>query len=148
MKIAVPVKKDNRLNEHFGKCEYYAVYSISKEKKITNIDVLPIPQGCGCRSDIAFILADKGVSLMLAGGMGDGAVNVLKRSGIEVFPGCSGDATELVRQYLSGKIKNEGISCKNHQHHHGHGRNDEKLPDKERHGQRNRHNYGRTIIDS
>ena len=39
--------------------------------------MIPSPQGCGCKSDIAGVLENMGVSVMLAGNMGQGALNVL-----------------------------------------------------------------------
>jgi predicted Fe-Mo cluster-binding NifX family protein len=35
------------------------------------------PEGCGCKSNIAPMLAQMGVNLMLAGNMGMGALGVL-----------------------------------------------------------------------
>ena len=42
--------------------------------------------------------ASDGVTVMLAGGIGGGAINVLNNSGIEVIRGCSGDAGEVVKR--------------------------------------------------
>lgn len=53
------------------------MYKKSDAKKIGS------PEGCGCKSDIARVLATDGVTVMLAGGIGGGAVNVLNNSGIE-----------------------------------------------------------------
>ena len=118
MKIAIPVKNNDQIDNHFGHCESYAIYSISEENKITAIDNLPSKQGCGCKSDIAQVLADQGVSVMLAGGIGNGAINVLKSSGIEVVRGCSGNTTALVNQYILGILRDSGESCTQHDHDH------------------------------
>jgi len=58
---------------------------------------------------------------MLAGGIGGGAINVLNSTGIEVVRGCSGNATELVKQFIAGLIVDSGSSCQQHEHHHGEG---------------------------
>lgn len=122
MKIAVPVGSKNQIDSHFGHCESYGVYTIS-ENEITKVIRIQSPQGCGCKSDIASVLAADGVKIMLAGGIGGGAINVLNNSGIEVIRGCEGDATEAVRQYLQGTVKDSGSSC--HHHHHDHDHNHE-----------------------
>ena len=120
MKIAVPVTVDNHIDSHFGHCESYNVYTISDKNEITDVINVESPQGCGCKSDIASVFAEDGVSLMLAGGIGGGAINVLNSQGIEVIRGCSGDATEVVKLYLSGKVEDSGNSCQQHEeHHHG-----------------------------
>jgi predicted Fe-Mo cluster-binding NifX family protein len=118
MKIAVPVTRENNIDSHFGHCESYNVYSVSENNEITNIRNIASPQGCGCKSDIATVFAADGVTIMLAGGIGDGAINVLGRSGIEVIRGCSGDATEVVKQFLSGSVADSGSSCQQHNDHH------------------------------
>jgi predicted Fe-Mo cluster-binding NifX family protein len=121
MKIAVPVTSENQIDGHFGHCESYGIFTITEEKKIVNVKSVQSPQGCGCKSDIASVLAADGVSLMLAGGIGGGAINVLNNSGIEVIRGCSGDATEVVKLYLKGLVEDSGSSCHQHEEHHKHG---------------------------
>jgi predicted Fe-Mo cluster-binding NifX family protein len=121
MKIAVPVTKENQIDSHFGHCESYGVFTISDKKEISEIKSIESPQGCGCKSDIASVLASDGVSIMLAGGIGGGAINVLNNSGIEVIRGCSGDATEVVKLYLSGLVEDSGSSCLQHDNHHANG---------------------------
>jgi predicted Fe-Mo cluster-binding NifX family protein len=118
MKIAVPVTLDNQIDSHFGHCESYGVFSISEKNDIVEIKSVESPQGCGCKSDIASILASDGVTIMLAGGIGAGAINVLNNSGIEVIRGCSGNATEVVKLYLSGSVEDSGSSCHQHETHH------------------------------
>ena len=118
MKIAVPITQDKMIDGHFGHCEAYGVYTISENKKIADFKTVGSPEGCGCKSDIASVLAADGVTLMLAGGIGGGAVNVLSQNGIQVIRGCSGKADEIVLQYLAGKISDSGSSCSTHEHHH------------------------------
>ena len=123
MKIAVPVTKENQIDGHFGHCESYGVYTITEKKEIAGVENVKSPQGCGCKSNIASVLADDGVSVMLAGGIGGGAINVLNNSGIEVIRGCSGDADEVVKLYLKGLVEDSGSSCHQHEAHHGDGNN-------------------------
>jgi predicted Fe-Mo cluster-binding NifX family protein len=118
MKIAVPVTKENQIDGHFGHCESYGLYTISDKKEIAEIKSVGSPHGCGCKSDIASVLAADGVTMMLAGGIGGGAINVLNYSGIEVIRGCSGDATKVVKLYLAGLVEDSGSSCHQHEAHH------------------------------
>jgi predicted Fe-Mo cluster-binding NifX family protein len=121
MKIAVPITNENQIDSHFGHCESYGVFSISDKNEIAEFIRVQSPQGCGCKSDIASVLAADGVTVMLAGGIGGGAINVLNNSGIEVIRGCAGDATEVVKLYLSGLVEDSGSSCSQHEAHHEHG---------------------------
>ena len=118
MKIAVPVTSENQIDGHFGHCESYGVYTITEKKEISEVKKVQSPEGCGCKSDIASVLASDGVTVMLAGGIGGGAINVLNNSGIEVIRGCAGDASEVVKLYLSGLVEDSGSSCQQHEAHH------------------------------
>ena len=125
MKIAIPVTKENRIDDHFGHCEYYGVYTISEKNEIIDVQTIKSEQGCGCKSNIAGVLANQGVSIMLAGGIGGGAINVLNNWGIEVIRGCSGLAVEVVKAYVSGNLTDSGESCRQHEQHQGHGQGHE-----------------------
>lgn len=118
MKIAVPVTKSNQVDDHFGYCEFYNVYTISEKNEITDVQTIKSEQGCGCKSNIASVLAGQGVSIMLAGGIGEGAINVLGFSGITVVRGCCGNAADIVKLYAEGKINDSGKSCLQHGQHH------------------------------
>jgi predicted Fe-Mo cluster-binding NifX family protein len=121
MKIAVPVNWLNQIDGHFGHCEFYSIYSISETNEITDVQTLKSEQGCGCKSNIASVLAQDGVSVMLAGGIGGGAINVLNNAGIEVIRGCSGNPAEVVKEFISGSLKDSGVSCRQHEEHHAEG---------------------------
>lgn len=115
-KIAVPTRNEV-VDAHFGHCEYYSIYTINDDNQISNMELYEAPQGCGCKSNVASVLAEKGVSLMLAGNMGMGAVNVLQSQDIEVLRGCEGKVSEIVKKYLEGELSDNGESCAQHQHH-------------------------------
>ena len=119
-KIALPVTFNNQIDNHFGHCEMYSVYTISETNEIVDLKTINSEQGCGCKSNIAETLAIQGVKIMLAGGIGAGAINVLNNQGIEVIRGCSGNATEAVRKYMSGKLNDSGESCRQHENDQRH----------------------------
>jgi predicted Fe-Mo cluster-binding NifX family protein len=121
MKIAVPVTSNNQIDDHFGHCEFYSVFTISTDNKITDVTTIPSVEGCGCKSNIAVTLAENEVTIMLAGGIGGGAIYVLNNAGIEVVRGCSGDAAENVRLYVNGGINDSGVSCAAQDAHHSDG---------------------------
>ena len=112
MKVAVPTN-NNQVDDHFGHCEYYTIFTI-ENKNIINEELLKAPQGCGCKSNIAPILANKGVKVMLAGNMGFGALSVLNQSGIEVIRGCSGNVKDVATAYINNNITDSGIGCSSH----------------------------------
>lgn len=120
MKIAVPVKADNSIDNHFGHCAYFKVFTVGENNQLISEQIIPSPQGCGCKSNIATELAEMGVTTMLAGGIGEGAINKLAMNGISVIRNCSGDSDLLVADFLAGKIEDGGESCAAHHHEEGH----------------------------
>jgi len=116
MKIALPTRDDS-IDSHFGHCEYYTVYTVS-DSEITGEEIISSPPGCGCKSNIASVLAGMDVSLMLAGNMGDGAVNVLRNSGIEVVRGCEGLVKDVALAWISGTVSDSKESCHEHECNH------------------------------
>lgn len=112
MKIAVPTK-EGMVDNHFGHCDHYTIFTVNSGE-VRMKELLPSPQGCGCKSGIVFVLRQKGVQVMLAGNIGNGALNVLKSNGIEVVRGCSGNIDDLVRSYLVGEVKDNGEACSHH----------------------------------
>ena len=113
MKIAVPV--DNGIiNDHFGHSEIFVVYTISSDKQVESALSVASIQGCGCKSGIAEVLAGQGVSVMLAGNIGAGAINHLQVSGIQVIRGCHGEPGRAVTAYLEGTLSDVDKTCTSH----------------------------------
>lgn len=117
MKIAIPTR-ENMVDNHFGHCAYYTILTIGQDNEILCSEIITSPQGCGCKSNIAEELEKMGVNLMLAGNMGQGALNVLTSHNIKVVRGCSGNIQNVATDYLNGKITDSGIVCSSHEHHH------------------------------
>ncbi len=116
MKIAVPTVGD-QVDQHFGHCEKYTVFAI-EEKAIKAVEYMESPAGCGCKSNMASTLAQNGVTLLIAGGIGNGAVNVLASNGIKTIKGASGTATGAVEQFLRGELVDSGDICQAHDADH------------------------------
>lgn len=117
MKIALPTK-EGQIDSHFGHCAYYTIVEIDADKNILSKTTLEAPQGCGCKSNIAFTLAEIGVKVMLAGNMGQGAVNVLGSQNISVIRGCNGPIDEVVAHWLNGTLTDSSIACNHHECNH------------------------------
>jgi predicted Fe-Mo cluster-binding NifX family protein len=116
MKIALP-SNGTHVDEHFGHCECFTIFDIDDENKIVSEETLTPPPGCGCKSSVIPQLAGMGVSVMLAGNMGGGAVNLLVSNGIQVIRGCSGSVRDVTQAWLAGKVNDSGTGC----HAHGAG---------------------------
>lgn len=116
LKIAIPTV-GNVVDDHFGHCDHYTIFEVNGKMEIENELFLPAGQGCGCKSNISTILHNLGVTVMLAGNMGEGAKNVLESAQIEVIRGCNGDVTDVVNMFLRGEINDSGVGCASHEGH-------------------------------
>lgn len=114
--IAIPTK-EGFVDDHFGHCAYYTLYLIDESNTPVQEERLESPQGCGCKSNIANTLREKGVTIMLAGNMGDGAYQKLTEQGIRVIRGCHGKTDEVLKQYLEGKLIDSQEACHHHDCH-------------------------------
>lgn len=129
MKIAIPSKEQNGahvVDAHFGHCEFFTVFTVNDETKEIEVQehFLP-PKGCGCKSNLAPSLAEDGVSILLAGNMGQGAVDVLDRVGVKAVRGFSGSVREAAEKWLLGEYVEPTEICHHHDgeddecgHHH------------------------------
>jgi len=113
MKIAVASEK-NMVTEHFGHCENFNIFVV-ENGKIVSSESIPNP---GHRPGfLPNFLNDMGVNVIIAGGMGGGAVDIFNEKGIEVFMGIRGSAVDAVNSYISGALKSSGSICHEHAHH-------------------------------
>ncbi|MBP7095084.1 MAG: DUF134 domain-containing protein [Spirochaetia bacterium] len=117
-KIAVPADGEN-VNLHFGSSRDFAVFTV-KDGEVIDSEMYPAPNGAGCKSGSAGGLARKGVTVMLAGGMGEGAARVMESYGIKAVRGVSGEIRAAVDAYVEGKLKDSGSNCAGHEHGDGH----------------------------
>lgn len=120
MKIAIPTCNGN-VDNHFGHCDHYTVFTVDDNKNIIERERLESPQGCGCKSNIASVMEQMGITLMLAGNMGMGAFNKLASHGIKVVRGCSGSIDDVLSAWLAGTLADSAEACDHHDcPSHGH----------------------------
>jgi predicted Fe-Mo cluster-binding NifX family protein len=72
------------------------------------------PEGCGCKTGIAADLARAGVTHLVAGDMGDGALRALSSRGIAVARGAAGSARRAAEAFAHGRITDSGTACADH----------------------------------
>lgn len=118
MKIAVP-SRNGLVDEHFGHCKEFLVFRVENDKLVPE-PAIPSPEGCGCKSGVAADLARAGISHLVAGNMGEGAVRVLASHGIKVIRGAAGNAAEAAQSFFSGTLADSGVGCAGHGGEAGH----------------------------
>ena len=111
MRIAV-THDNGEVFQHFGHSEEFKVYEV-EDGAVQSSEVIG-SNGSG-HGALAALLADKGIDVLICGGIGGGAQNALEEAGIELCAGASGNADEAVAAYLRGELVNTGANC---DHHH------------------------------
>lgn len=112
MKIAV-AKDGDHVSQHFGHCEGFEVFQV-EEKNITGREVVTNP---GHRPGfLPPYLAEHGVNVVIAGGMGAMAQELFNSNGISVVVGAQGRIDDIIRQYLKGELVSTGSICEEHMH--------------------------------
>lgn len=112
MRIAIASEKE-KVTEHFGHCENFNIYD-TEDGRIVGESSIDNP---GHRPGfLPNFLHEKGVNVIISGGMGGGAVDIFNSHDIEVVVGARGGAKTAAESYLKGELKSTGSVC--HQHAH------------------------------
>lgn len=110
MKIAIPTY-EGKLCAHFGHCQQFALLDVEPDNKTvigsTMLDPPPHQPGLLPRW-----LHEQGANLIIAGGMGQRAIQLFSQAGIEVIVGAPTLAPEeLVTAYLKGQLESGDNVC-------------------------------------
>lgn len=117
MRIAVTYE-DGNIFQHFGHSEQFKFYDV-EEGKIVNTQVVDTNgQGHGA---LAGFLTGAKVDVLICGGIGGGAQNVLAQAGIQLYGGVAGSCDAAVEALLANNLGyNPNVQCSHHGHGEGH----------------------------
>lgn len=112
MRIAIPCS-DGRLDPHFGHCRQFALIDLDEPGQAIiarrNVEAPPHEPG-----KLPAWVAEQGATLVLAGGMGNRAIALFARHGVEVIVGAPEIDPEMaVHAYLAGEI-GDGVNACDH----------------------------------
>ncbi|GAB6137909.1 NifB/NifX family molybdenum-iron cluster-binding protein [Halanaerobaculum tunisiense] len=106
-KIAVPTD-GNQVASHFGHCPEFTIVEVEGEE-IVNENVVDNP---GHKPGfLPKFLNNKGADCILAGGMGQRAVDLFTKNDIEVVTGVSGNVEAGIKSYLANNLDTEENIC-------------------------------------
>jgi len=107
-KIAIPVKGDG-LSTHFGHADHYMIYEIEDGKIINQLSLIPPTHAPGI---IPTWLSEINVNVVIAGGIGQRAVDLFNAKGIDVISGARLlDPPQLINLYLKGNLESGMNLC-------------------------------------
>lgn len=116
--IAIPLES-GVLCAHFGHCEKFAIVYIENDA-IRDIKAVTPPEHVP--GLYPKWIAEFGVTDVIAGGMGQKAIELFHQQGINVFVGAPvKDPADLVSDFLGNKLSLQANYCNHDDHQHGHG---------------------------
>ncbi|HPA17827.1 MAG TPA: NifB/NifX family molybdenum-iron cluster-binding protein [Verrucomicrobiae bacterium] len=119
MKIAIPVE-NGCLHGHFGGCRQFALVDVdASTKRALRTEIVVAPEH---RPGLFPVwLRERGVHVVIAGGIGRRALASFAMNGIAVRAGAPGaTVAQLVDAYLTGQLTATPDGCERHGHHHDH----------------------------
>ncbi len=107
MKIAVTTE-GNMVFPHFGRSPQFTIYDV-EDKKIKNKEAVDNPgHEVGV---IPEFLKNKGVDLIITGGMGMRARELFSQYDIECYVGIEGISDDAVKAYLNNELEKKDSIC-------------------------------------
>ncbi len=117
MKIAIPATEERILCPHFGHAPYFAVIETNDATKEIIKTTLLQPE-MGGHAAVPPWLKSLGVKCLIAGGLGNLAIENLNNHDIDVFYGAPElPVDEIVRQFMTDELELNPQPC-NHKHDH------------------------------
>ncbi len=109
MKVAIPLL-DGRLSSHFGHCSEVTLLDVDQASGVLTKRIIPAPPHEPGR--FPAWLREQGADMVIAGGMGQRALQLFTASGIQVILGAPCAPAEVVVQaWLEGRLKSGGNTC-------------------------------------
>lgn len=106
--VAIPVL-DNLLSEHFGHCDNFIFYEIIANKVANTKSMTPPPHQPGV---IPSWLAENGVNVVIACGIGQKAVDILYQHNVDVKKGVVKDFPDaIIQKWIFGELESSGEIC-------------------------------------
>ena len=107
-KIALPVV-DGKLSPHFGHCQHFEIFDVENNKIIEKTVAISPPHEPGI---LPGWLAEKGVTDIIAGGMGQRAIGLFNQNNINAYVGAQiKEPKELVLDFIKGTLETSANLC-------------------------------------
>jgi len=107
MRVAVATE-GNLVSQHFGHCKSYTIADVEEGKVITKTLIDSPGHQPGL---LPVFLAEKGVSCVIAGGMGQRAQGLFAEKGIIVITGASGSVDQVLEDFVNDRLETGANVC-------------------------------------
>lgn len=110
--IAIPVNEAGSLDAHFGHCKFFSLIKTEGQTIISEKKIVPPPHEPGL---LPQWLSEKGATDIIAGGMGQKAIQLFNEKGVNAFVG----APQMQAQDLANAFLNDNLNLTANYCNHG-----------------------------
>lgn len=114
MKVALACEK-GFVSEHFGHSETFEIYTL-ENKTTTFLESLKSPKHE--HGSLPAFLKNAHVDIVICGGIGQGAVQLMVGQGMDVISGAKGSIEEIIEQFANDELVSKDVQCNGHNHDH------------------------------
>ena len=111
MKLAMP-NNGNMLNRYFGESKSFIIATVDN-RELKSVDEISTENIIHRHHGLSDLFAKNGVNLVITGDIGQWAIDALKKNGLEVISGASGEYNKVIDDYLNGILKSKEVLCDN-----------------------------------
>ena len=117
MKIAVTYENGD-IFQHFGHTEQFKIYEVNGKEIVDEKIINTNGSGHGL---LGKLLISERVNVLICGGLGSGARNILEDNNIKVYPGVIGNADNAIKKFIEGTLEYDiNKKCDHNGHNHEH----------------------------
>ena len=113
VRIAVPFLA-GQIFGHFGRTKQFAFFDIDNEKVVSNRLISVGGESC---TELAGFLKNKGVNLVICGGISANESRALSNAGIEYVANVQGNVRHAVEEYLMGTLHDNPVKYSGQYHY-------------------------------
>ncbi len=97
---------DSTISAHFGRCPYYVFVDV-EDGEVRNVEVTenPFYYDHGAPGQVPGFIANRGVDVMVSGGMGPRAIGFFEQLGVQAATGASGRVRDVLKAYLRHELQ-------------------------------------------
>lgn len=112
MIVALALESNQAIAQHFGHCPIFRLVTIEDGKQVSSEDMQSPKHQPGL---LPRVLHERGVDVIVAGGMGGSAQDLFQQYGIDTVVGAAGDAQSVIEQFIKGELRSSQEVCHEHQ---------------------------------
>ncbi len=109
MKFAITYQ-NGEVFQHYGQTREFKIFDTESDESEV------VGAGEYSHGSLATLIKMLGVEVLICGGIGEGARNMLLNNGIKVYSGNKGNVDEIAASFKAGKLAENNASNCNHKH--------------------------------